>query len=153
MFSPCGWATTTPGLCQITSSDAGLGFGVLLTGVLDGVVAMWVLAADSLLLIFAAPALLVALTRKWRGHRFTRVVIGLLIAGGVANVLANALGRVLGDEIVRLLLLGDSRGDGVLLPSIWLGLALLAAAYALRRATRPVVAGLPASPPLPAGKP
>ncbi|MEV4583252.1 hypothetical protein AB0K16_59610 [Nonomuraea jabiensis] len=121
MYSPCGWARTTPGYCEITSSDAGLGFAVL-ASLFSGDTLILLTIIESTLMVFAFPALLVALTGKWPGRRFSRAVIGVLIIGGTVNVLANALGRVLGSEFFF---------D---LPSIWFGFALIAAAYALRRA-------------------
>ncbi|MEV1167086.1 hypothetical protein [Nonomuraea sp. NPDC049784] len=100
----------------------------------SGNVLFWLTVIESTLLIFAFPALLVALTGKWPGRRFTQVVIGLLIAGGVVNVLANALGRVLRSEDFLLVAFEALPSGGRELPSIWLGFALMAAAYALRRA-------------------
>ncbi|MEV6041268.1 hypothetical protein AB0L65_59920 [Nonomuraea sp. NPDC052116] len=95
---------------------------------------IWLTLIESTLMIFAFPALLVALTGKWPGRRFAQVVIGLLIIGGMVNVLANALGRVLGNEGFFLVVFEALPSGGWELPSVWFGFALLAAAYALRRA-------------------
>ncbi|MGI5289536.1 hypothetical protein ACQEVF_40215 [Nonomuraea polychroma] len=134
MYSPCGWARTTPGSCEIASSDAGLGFGALASLVFSGLPLFWLTVIESMLLTFAFPALLVALTDRWRERRFTQVVIGLLIAGGVVNALANALGRVLSSEDFSFIVFEAPPSDSWELPSIWLGFALMAAACALRRA-------------------
>ncbi|MEW9548104.1 hypothetical protein [Nonomuraea sp. NPDC050783] len=73
------------------------------------------------------------MTARWPGGRFPRVVAAVLVAGGVAGVMANALGKVLDSDGFFMLLVGRGFGDHEV-PSVWAGLALLAAGYALRRA-------------------
>ncbi|MBE1589583.1 hypothetical protein ACFPOI_09405 [Nonomuraea angiospora] len=124
----------TPGYCEITSSDAGLGFSALASVAFGGNTLIWLAIIESTLMIFAFPALLVALTGKWPGRRFTQAVIGFLIIGGMVNVLVNALGRVLGNEGFLIVVFERLPRGGWYLPSIWFGFALIAAAYALRRA-------------------
>ncbi|GAA3567322.1 hypothetical protein GCM10022419_055090 [Nonomuraea rosea] len=137
MYSPCGWARTMPGYCEIASSDAGFGVGVVASMVFSGnMLLFWMAVIESTLLIFAFPALLVALTSKWRGRRFTQAVLGLLVAGGAVNVLANALGRVTSSEVFSIAVFEKLPSGDLELPSIWLGFALMAAACALRRAVR-----------------
>ncbi|MGW6502007.1 hypothetical protein [Nonomuraea angiospora] len=104
--------------------------------VFGGDAMIWLTIIESTLMIFAFPALLVALTGKWPGRRFTQAVIGFLIIGGMVNVLVNALGRVLGNEGFFLVVFERLPRGGWNLPSIWFGFALIAAAYALRRAVR-----------------
>lgn len=135
MYSPCGWARTAPGTCDIASSDAGLGLAALASMVVSGNSALfWLAVIESALLLFALPALLVALTGKWRARWFAQSVAGFLVAGGCVNVLANAAGRVLNSETFLVVAFDTLPQETHDLPSIWLGISLLAAAHAVRRA-------------------
>ncbi|MER5997166.1 hypothetical protein ABT120_01240 [Nonomuraea angiospora] len=71
--------------CHINAaySDAlarsGLGFATLASVAFSGNALVWLTVIESTLMVFAFPALLVALTGKWPGRRFTQTVIALLI--------------------------------------------------------------------------
>lgn len=119
MYSPCGWARTTPDSCDIANPDTGLGLGALASMIVRGnSPVFWLTVIESALLLFA------------------RAVTAFLVAGGCVNVLANAFGRVLGSERFLVVVFDALPVNGRDLPSIWLGLSLLAAAYAVRRAAR-----------------
>ncbi|MET9242199.1 hypothetical protein [Nonomuraea sp. NPDC003709] len=58
---------------------SGLGFATLASVAFSGNALVWLTVIESTLMVFAFPALLVALTGKWPGRRFTQTVIALPI--------------------------------------------------------------------------
>ncbi|NRQ37400.1 hypothetical protein HII36_37030 [Nonomuraea sp. NN258] len=135
LFSPCGWARSTTA-CAVTSTDSGVGFAVLAQPVFrSGLWPVLVTLADTALLLFAVPLLLVALTARLRGRRPGRIVVVVLAGCGLANVLANIVARVLGFDFISYAILEDPEFVPPP-PSVWVGVAFLAAAYALSRAIR-----------------
>ncbi|MBB5130804.1 hypothetical protein HNP84_000492 [Thermocatellispora tengchongensis] len=135
MYSPCGW-DASPGYCTIEHPKSGVGFTALAHLVLGNESpTLWPSVFESALLVLAIPLLLVAAAIKLRSRHAGLVAVGVLSAFGLVNVLANALSKMIGgSDYVRYVL--GLETHAVAAPSIWIGLSMLGAAYALRRAAR-----------------
>ncbi|MFC4589331.1 hypothetical protein [Sphaerisporangium corydalis] len=101
---------------------------------LGGLSVLRIFLFDSAVLMFAVPAILVALTAILRSRRVVLMVTGVLITFGAINILATATYRWLS---LTWTFISPDKSLGVTSPpSVWIGIAYLSAAFLLTTSTQ-----------------